>query len=98
MYMHVHIYMHIVIVGTDLRGSELHRQVGVSIVVMSWSLHDVMIAHWPGMPEMWDLSPALGTIFPIFITPITILIHTYTYTYLHTCLPTSLHTYVHTYT
>ena len=42
-----------VVVCTDLKGKELHRQVGVDIEVVSVSLHGVMIAHWPRMPEMW---------------------------------------------
>ena len=28
-----------------------------------------MVAHWP---EMWVLSPALSTVFPIFVTPTTL--------------------------
>ena len=34
-------------------GKEMHRQVGVDIVVTSGSFHDVMVAHWPRMPEIW---------------------------------------------
>ena len=30
-----------------------HTQVGVGRVVTSESLGGVMVAHWPGMPEMW---------------------------------------------
>ena len=37
----------------DIRGKELDRQVGVSIVVTSGSLCGVMIEHEPEMPEMW---------------------------------------------
>ena len=34
-------------------GKVLHKHVGVGIVVTSGSLHGVMVALWPGMPEMW---------------------------------------------
>ena len=40
-----------VVVCTDLRGNELHGQVGVGIGVMSVILHGVMVAHWPGKFE-----------------------------------------------
>ena len=39
-------------------------------MVTSGSLHGVMVAHWPRMLVVGS-SPALGTIFPIFITPMT---------------------------
>ena len=42
-----------VVVCTDIRGNKLHRQMGVGIVVTSGNQHGVMIAHWPGMSEMW---------------------------------------------
>ena len=42
-----------VVVGTDFKGKEPHRQVGVSIAVTSQSLHGVMVANWPRIPEMW---------------------------------------------
>ena len=41
------------VICTDLCGKELHKQVGMAIGVTSESLHDVMVAHWPRMPEMW---------------------------------------------
>ena len=44
----------------------------MGIIVTSGSLCVVMVAHCPRMPEMWILSPALGTVFPIFVTPMTI--------------------------
>ena len=42
-----------VVVCTDLWGKELHRQACVAIVVTSGRIHGVMVAHWPGMPEVW---------------------------------------------
>ena len=39
---------------------------------MSGSLYGVMVAHWPGIPEMWVRVPLPGTIFPVFITPATL--------------------------
>ena len=54
-YIYIYISMHIytyVIVCTDLWGKELHRQAGVGIVVTSGSLSGVMVAHWPGMPNI----------------------------------------------
>ena len=47
-----------VIVCTDLWGKELHKQVHMGIVVTSGSLCGVMVAQWPGMPEMWGLISA----------------------------------------
>ena len=61
-----------VVVCTDLSGFELHRQVGVGIMLTS------------GMPRWSNAStlarnarfvgsiPILGIIFPIFITPMTL--------------------------
>ena len=37
-------------------------------MVTSGSLCGVRVAHWPEMPDM-SLIPALGTVFPIFVTP-----------------------------
>ena len=54
------------VVCADLWGKELHRQVGVGMMVTSGSLRGAMVAHWLGMPEM-----LVGTIFRIFITPTT---------------------------
>ena len=56
-----------VVVCIDLSGKEPRRQVGVGIVLTSGSLHGVMVAHWNARDV--GLSPALGTIFTIFITP-----------------------------
>ena len=42
----------------------MHRQVGVGIVVTSGSLCGVMVAHWPGMPEMWIQFPLYAPYFP----------------------------------
>ena len=44
----------------------------MGIFVRSGILGGEMVAHRPGMPEMWVRGPALGTIFPIFITPMTL--------------------------
>ena len=42
-----------VVVCTGLWGKELHRQVGMGIVVTAGSLHgEIVVAHWPGMPEI----------------------------------------------
>ena len=41
-----------VVVCTDLLGKELHRQVSEGIVVTLGSLHGVMVAHWPIIPDM----------------------------------------------
>ena len=42
-----------IVVCTDLWGKELHSQVGGGIVVISESLCGAMVAHWPGMSEIW---------------------------------------------
>ena len=81
-----------VVVCTDLWGKELDRQVGVSRVVTSgkpmwcngstlaWNARDV------------GLSPALGTIFPIFVTPTTITErHGFTYLWRYTTVLVSSH-------
>ena len=49
---------------TDLSGKELHKQVGVGIVVTSGSLHGVMVTHWSGIPEMWVQLPLEAHYFP----------------------------------
>ena len=38
----------------------------MGIMVTSGGLCGIMVAHWPGMPEMLVPNFALGTIFPIF--------------------------------
>ena len=40
-------------------------------MVTSGNLHGVTVAHWPKMTDVCS-SPTLGTIFPIFITPMTL--------------------------
>ena len=70
-----------VVVCTDLCGKALHRQVGVGIVVTSGSLRCVMVAHWPGMPEIWVQIPALGIVFPIFVIPMTLSVNNYCFYY-----------------
>ena len=47
--MHDTVRHNIVVVCTDLGGKELHRQVGVAIVVASGSMRGVMVTHWPGL-------------------------------------------------
>ena len=42
----------IVVVCTDLAGKELHRQVGVGILVTLGSLNCVMVAHCLRIPEI----------------------------------------------
>ena len=42
---------------TNLWGKEPHRQVGVGIVIKSRRPCGVMVAHWPGMSEMWVSVP-----------------------------------------
>ena len=70
----------IVVVCIDIWGNELGRHVGVGMVVTSRSRHGVMFAQWPRIPEMRVHSnPALGLIFPIFITTTTIFFATYTH-------------------
>ena len=46
------VWVAIVVVYTDLLSKELHRRIGVGIVVTSANLHGVMVTHWPRMPEM----------------------------------------------
>ena len=72
MYTHIYKYIYIyynynstsIVVCTDLQGKESHRQVGVGIVVTS----SVMVS--PLSQNARDLGsiPALGAIFPIFLT------------------------------
>ena len=66
------VFYNCIVVCTDLWGKELHRQVGVGIVVTSGK------PMWcNGSTLAWNAKdvgscPALGRIFPIFITPMTI--------------------------
>ena len=46
-----------VVVWLHLLGNELHRQVGISIVVTSACLYGVMVVHWP---RMSDIVPRVG--------------------------------------
>ena len=66
------IIINTIIVCTDLSGKELHRQVGVGIVMTSGSLCGVMVEQWLWNARDVGLSPALGTVFSIVITPTTI--------------------------
>ena len=59
---------------TDLSGKELHRQVGVDIEVTSGSLSHVMVSRLAQNARDVGLISALGIIFPIFITPTTLII------------------------
>ena len=52
----------------DLSGNELHRQAGMGSMVTSQSTVGVMVCRKAGNAGDVDSSPALGTIFPIFIT------------------------------
>ena len=61
-----------VVVCTDLWSKELHRQVGVGIVVTSGSLHGVMVSTLARTAKGVCSIPFLGTIFPIFITFMTL--------------------------
>ena len=59
-----------IVVCTDLSGEELYRQVGVSRLVASKSLRGVIVST---LAQNADVSvPTHGAIFPIFITPTTI--------------------------
>ena len=59
----------VVVVCTDLSGKQLHRQVGMGIVVTSGSLCDVMVCSLVWNARDVGSNPALRTIFPIFIIP-----------------------------
>ena len=58
---------------TDLSGKEPHRQMDVGIVVTSGSLGHVMVSTLARNDRGMGLSPALGTLFPIFITLTTLI-------------------------
>ena len=68
----MYIRVDIVIVCIDLSGNELHRQVSIGIVVTSGNLYGVMVRIQAQNARDVGSLPALGTIFPIFITPMTI--------------------------
>ena len=61
------------VVYTALSGRNPHRQVGVGSMVTSGSLGAVMVSTLAWNARDVGLIPALGTMFPIFITPTTIL-------------------------
>ena len=70
-----------VVVYTDLSGKELHGQVRCGYSgVTSWSLGGVRVCTLTQNARDLALIPALGTLFPIFITPMT---HAYIYIYTH---------------
>ena len=46
-----------IIVCADLWVKVLHRQLGMSIVVRSGNLCGVMVAYWPGIPEIFVRFP-----------------------------------------
>ena len=52
---------------TDLSGKELHRQVGMGKMVTSVSLGGIMVSTLAWNAR--DVGSILGTVFPIFITP-----------------------------
>ena len=62
----------IVVVCTNLSGKEPHRQAGIGKVVTSGSLGDVMVSTLAQNARGVGSIPALGTIFPIFITSTTL--------------------------
>ena len=64
-----------VIVCTDLSGKESRRQVGVDRVIVSGSLGIVMASMIVSeIAGSVGWNPALGPIFPIFITRLTLLL------------------------
>ena len=60
-----------VVVGTNLVYKEPHRQVGVGRVMTSGSLGGVMVSTLAQNSKDARSVSALGTVFPIFITPMT---------------------------
>ena len=52
-------------------GKELHRQVGMGILVTSVSLGGVMVSILARNARYVGSIPAVGTLFPIFIIPTT---------------------------
>ena len=69
-YSGIHSGMHRgVVVCTDLLGKETYRQIGVGRMVTSGGLHGVMVSTLARNTRDVGSIPALGTTFPIFITP-----------------------------
>ena len=64
-----------VVVCTDLSGKEPYKQIGMGRVVTSGSLCGVMVSTLDQNDRDVGSIPTLGTIFPIFITPTTLLLH-----------------------
>ena len=64
------------VVCTDLSGKEPHRQAGMGTVLTSGSLGGVMISTlaWSGR-DVGSIN-ALDTLFPMFITPMTLVVIT----------------------
>ena len=63
------IWLLFVVVCTDISGKELNRQVGVDRTVISRSLGGGMVSNAKDVGSI----PILGTIFPTYITPMTLL-------------------------
>ena len=72
-HIHTSLLNSIVAVCTDLSGKEPHRQVGVGRVVTPGSLGSIIVCTLAKDAGNVGLIPALGAIFPIFITPTTLL-------------------------
>ena len=60
-----------VVVCTERTSKEPHKQVSVGMVMKSESLCGVMVCTLARNVRNVDSVPALGAIFPIFITPMT---------------------------
>ena len=61
-----------VVVCTDLSGNEVHSNVIMGMVVISGCLGDPLVSTLAWNVRDVGLIPALGTIFPIFVTPTTL--------------------------
>ena len=61
--------LHVVVVCPDLSSKELHIQVDIGMAVTSGSLGDVMVSALVQSARDVGSIPAIGEIFPIFITP-----------------------------
>ena len=73
LYILLHIYYYIyTYIYVAVCTKEPHTQVNVGIVMTSGSLYGEMVVHQPPNARDVGSSPALGTIFPIFITPMTL--------------------------